>query len=80
MKGDKNRIPYTDNILLLINLIEYDVILWVFVNYVMTLVVLKYLTYWIYFLNRPVVCHVLQKIAQHRTMLVGHKCMCYESN
>ena len=41
MKGDKNRRTYIDNILLLINLIEYDVILWVFVNHVMTRDVLK---------------------------------------
>ena len=36
MKGNENIIPYIDNILLLITLIEHDVILWVFVNHVMT--------------------------------------------
>ena len=41
MKGDENRIPYIDNILILINLIEYDVILGVLVNHAMTRNVLK---------------------------------------
>ena len=41
MKGDENRIPYIDNNLLLITLIEHDVILWVFINHAMTRDVLK---------------------------------------
>ena len=41
MKDDENRIPYIDNILILINLLEYDVILGVLVNHAMTRNVLK---------------------------------------
>ena len=41
MKGDKNRIPYIDNIIILINFIEYDVILGVLVDHAMTRNVLK---------------------------------------
>ena len=41
MKGDENRIPYIDNILILINLLEYDIILGVLVNHAMTRNVLK---------------------------------------
>ena len=36
MKGGENRIPYIDNSLLLIILIEHDVILWVFFKHSMT--------------------------------------------
>ena len=72
MKGDENRIPYIDNIIILINFIEYDVILGVLVDHAMIRNVLKYLAYCIYI--------ILQKISRHRTMLVGHKCMCYKGN
>ena len=70
MKGDENRIPYMDNILILINLIEYDVILGVLVNHAMTRNVLKIssLLHLFYFAIN----------AQHRTMLLGHKCMSYK--
>ena len=53
MKGDENRIPYIDNIFILINLIEYDVILGVLVDHAMIRNVLKYLAYCIYFIEPP---------------------------
>ena len=51
MKGDENRIPYIDNIIILINFIEYDVILGVLVDHAMIRNVLKYLAYCIYIIE-----------------------------